>query len=397
MKAVWRCLAAALLVAAGAALGETTPGVFFAEAAPGHSAPTSAAGEPALAAEAKAIAEMWKKRLGPGYETRTDAARHIVFVSALDRRTFDYAVQRLAACLDAQRTCLFPEPLAWNLTVVLPTVADYRTLTPSQKALGHYNPATRTLVSLRLSDVLFHEFTHALHHNDQMSAGQRHPAWMIEGLAMLFQDSEVRDGRIEPRPGLGLETVQAAVREGKVGRLAALAEMRAESFASDAEAAYAHVRFVMLYLHEQGKLRAFYEAYKAGYLADRSGMAALEKVLGKPIEEVEKNWRAWVLALEPPWRPGRAPDAHLGVRMEAEEGGVRVGGFVRGSAAQRAGQLKVGDLIVSVGGRPTPAPRDLTAAVQACQPGETVEIEVIRKGQATIVMQLLGAPPGRHF
>jgi uncharacterized damage-inducible protein DinB len=387
-------LAAALLVAASAALGETTPGVFFAEAAPGDSARTPSAGPGQdLAAEAKAIAEMWKKRLGTGYETRTDAARHIVFVSALDRRTFDYAVQRLAAYLEAQRTCLFPEPLAWNLTVVLPTVADYRTLTPSEKALGHYNPATRTLVSLRLGDVLVHEFTHALHHNDQVSAGQRHPAWIIEGLAMLFQDSEIRDGRVEPRPGFGLETLQAAARENKVRRLAALAEMRAESFSDNAEVAYAHVRFVMLYLHQQGKLRAFYEAYKAGYLADRSGMAAIEKVLEKPIEEVEKDWRAWVLGLEPAWRPGRTPDAHLGVRMEAEEGGVRVGGFVHGSAAQRAGQLKVGDIIVSVGGRPTPAPRDLTAAVQAGRPGETVEIEVIRKGQATIVMQLLGAAP----
>jgi hypothetical protein len=379
VRPIARWLAAALVaVAAGDAAGK-------------GAAPQDPAR--AHAAEAKAIAEMWQKRLGPGYETRIDPARHIVFVSALDRRTFDYAVQRLAACLDAQRTCLFAEPLAWNLTVVLPTVADYRQLTPSPKALGYYNTATRTLVSVRLGDVLLHEFTHALHHNDQVSAGQRHPAWIIEGLATLFQDSEIRDGRIEPRLGLGLEAVQAAARAKKVLSLAALAEMGAASFTAEAEAAYVHARFVMLYLHRQGKLGAFYEAYKGGYAADPRGTAALEKALGKPLSEIQKDWREWVLGLEPPWRPRRAPEAHLGVRMEGAEGGVRVMGFVRGSAAERAGQLKVGDTIVSVGGRPTASPRDLTAAVEACRPGETIEVEVIRQGQPMIVMHLLGAAP----
>jgi hypothetical protein len=37
-----------------------------------------------------------------------------------------------------------------------------------------------------------------------------------------------------------------------------------------------------------------------------------------------------------------------------------------------------------------PKPTDLTAAVQACHAGETVEIEVLRDGRTLVVKQLLG-------
>jgi serine protease DegS len=100
-----------------------------------------------------------------------------------------------------------------------------------------------------------------------------------------------------------------------------------------------------------------------------------------------------VLREEPPWTPAHPPKAHLGVKMQAVEGGVEVLGFLRNSAAERAGRLQIGDVILSVAGQATPLPRDLTAAVQLCRPGETVDIEVIRDGRAMVVKQLLGLMP----
>jgi S1-C subfamily serine protease len=44
-----------------------------------------------------------------------------------------------------------------------------------------------------------------------------------------------------------------------------------------------------------------------------------------------------------------------------------------------------------VDGQATPTAPDLTAAVQACKPGTTVEIEVVRGGEIVVVKQLLEA------
>ncbi len=347
-------------------------------------------GEAERAREAKALADATRARYGQGYETRLDAKRHIVYVSALDRGATDYVVRTLGAYFDAQRTYLFPKPLRWNIVVVVPTAADYRREAPSDGMAGYYDAATRTLTTISLTDTLRHEFTHALHHNDQAAAGQRHPTWIIEGLASLFQSAKVREGRIEVGPGADLKMLQGALREDRVPDLEALMATDPADLARDPELAYGALRYLMLYLHQAEKLRPFYEAYREGYAADRSGRRALEETLGEPLDAIDAAWRKWVLEQELPWEPGRGRTAHLGIRMAPAEGGVRVRGFVGGSAAQQSKRLKVGDLIRSLGGRPTPTPRDLTAAVRASMPGEIVEIEVVRDGETRVLRQVLG-------
>lgn len=347
--------------------------------------------ESRLAAEAKALAEAAQKRYGPGYTTQIDSRRHIVYVSALDPAACSRAMGLLGAYADQQGRLLFRQPLSWNVTVILPTLADYRRPRPTASFAGHYDPATRTLESISLSDVLIHEFTHALHHGDQALANQRHPVWIREGLASLFQRSVTREGRLEMLPGSDLATLQEAAQNRKTHALAALLAMEPQAFLGDAELCYAEAHYLMFYLNQQGKLRDFYEGYKAGYAADPSGGAALARTLGKPLEEIESDWREWVLRQEAPWTPARPRRALLGVKMEAVAEGVRVTGFVRGSAAERAGQLKFGDVVLSVAGQGARTPGDLTAAVQACQPGQTIDIEVIRDGQLVLVRQLLSA------
>jgi len=238
-----------------------------------------------------------------------------------------------------------------------------------------------------------HEFTHALHHGDQVAANQRHPVWILEGLACLFQRSTVREGRLEVLPARDLAGLQDAVRDRKNLALAALVTTEPEAFLKDAGLRYAEAHYVMFYLHQLGKLKDFYETYKEGYAKDPSGAAALVQTLGKPLDEIEADWREWVLRQQAPWAPAQPTKPLLGVKMEAVAEGVRVTGFVRGSAAERAGQLKFGDIILSVAGQHTPKPTDLTAAVQACHAGETVEIEVVRDGRTLVVKQLLGVMP----
>ena len=344
-----------------------------------------------LAADAKALADLHRHKLGAGYETDVDARRHLVYVSALDEKTFQRVKRTLSRYADAQRGLLFQEPFLWNVVVVLPTLSDYRRSSPPGEVAGYYRPATRTLTSISASDVLIHEFTHALHHSDQVRRHQRHPVWITEGLATFFQGAWTQAGTLDASLDASLATVQGAVREESLPSLRELCDMDPETFRRKAEVCYPYVRHVMLYLYREGRLRRFYETYTAGYASDTTGREALETLLGKPLDEIDSAWRAWLLALEPPWTPAHPVAAHLGVRMRPAERGVLVDGFLRGSVAERAGVLKVGDVILSVAGRATPTARDLGQAVRACKPGATVEMEILRDGARQVVTQVLGA------
>lgn len=344
-----------------------------------------------LAAEAKALAELNRRKFGEGYTTRIDNRRHLVYVSAIDPGAFDRVVGMLGPYADAQRSLLFPAPFRWNVTIILPTLRDYRKSRPPAEVSGYYQPATRTLTSMSLSDVLVHEFTHALHHSDQVQVDQRHPVWISEGLATLFQRSRVRAGKIELLPDAGLAVLQESVRQNRVPSLAALCAMDREAFSLDAEACYPHARYVMLYLHRNGKLREFYETYKSHYASDLMGVKALEATLGKPLGEIESDWCRWVLELEPPWKPARPPKTHLGIRMRRVPEGVQVDTFLPGSVAERAKVLQVNDIIISVAGNATPTAQKLAEAVGSCNPGEIVDIEIIRDGRTQVVRHVLGA------
>ncbi len=240
-----------------------------------------------LGAEAAAIIKTTLGRLGEGYKAEVDARRHIVYVSAVDAKAFSRVMRLLAAHYDAQQQLLFTEPVRRNVTVILPTLQDYRKLVPNAKVHGIYSKRNRMLVSISFSNVLIHEFIHALHHNDQISMNQEHPTWIVEGLAMLFQGSRVKNGKLEILTHAGLSVIQEALKKEKAHSLAHLCAMTPRAFMRDARLCYSQARYVMLYLHRLGKLRRFYETYKFSYAVDRTGIKALVDTLGKPLEEIE--------------------------------------------------------------------------------------------------------------
>lgn len=88
---------------------------------------------------------------------------------------------------------------------------------------------------------------------------------------------------------------------------------------------------------------------------------------------------------------GRVHRAALGITVQtaskedaeyaglSEIGGVRIENFSRASPAERSG-LEVGDIIVAVDGKPLQYTAQLQQAVGFRRPGETVEVEVARRG-----------------
>ena len=85
--------------------------------------------------------------------------------------------------------------------------------------------------------------------------------------------------------------------------------------------------------------------------------------------------------------------AYLGVSLQnAASGGAQVATVTEGSPASKAG-LETGDVVVSFDGETITSADDLTSAVLAQQPGDSVEITVERDGSTKTVTATLGTRP----
>jgi S1-C subfamily serine protease len=91
---------------------------------------------------------------------------------------------------------------------------------------------------------------------------------------------------------------------------------------------------------------------------------------------------------------GRVERAYLGVttRERPQNDGAVVVGLARGGPAVRAG-IEEGDRIVALADEEVRNPGDLSAAVNALRPGETVEIRLVRDGDEETVEVRLGERP----
>jgi putative serine protease PepD len=87
--------------------------------------------------------------------------------------------------------------------------------------------------------------------------------------------------------------------------------------------------------------------------------------------------------------------AYLGIQAgETGGNGVYAGAIVRGSPADRAG-LHVGDVIVSIAGKPTPTLADLAAVLARLRPGQKVPVAIVEQNGKKATIQLtLGELPG---
>ena len=82
---------------------------------------------------------------------------------------------------------------------------------------------------------------------------------------------------------------------------------------------------------------------------------------------------------------GSAVHASLGVNTRSVTDGTRDGALVLnvepGSAAATAG-IREQDVVIAVDGKPVGSSEELTVAIDAHEPGDTVTIEVVRGGSS---------------
>jgi putative serine protease PepD len=91
---------------------------------------------------------------------------------------------------------------------------------------------------------------------------------------------------------------------------------------------------------------------------------------------------------------GKATHAYLGVQLAdaANDGGATVGALTSGGPAAKAG-LQRGDVVTAVDGDAVQSSEDLTSAVDAREPGDTMKLTVKRSGADKTVAVKLGTRP----
>ncbi len=344
-----------------------------------------------LAAEAKQIAAEHLQKFGKGYTASYDSPRRLLYISALDKTHLDETTASLAVFADAFRSTLSIEPPTWNITIILPTVDDYKKLTPSEKIKGFYTPSTKTLIAIDRGRVLIHEFTHALHHGDMAAAKQSHPTWICEGFATLFESPVLTSTGLTAQPDARLLVFQKAIRQKNAIAVSDLVKYDSKEFQDSAELCYAEARYLMFYLQDQGVLAKWYDAYKKGYDKDPTGLKAMEKVLGKRAFQIDEDWLKWASELKLPWGELQSAQARLGLQVHADTGGVKVIGLLAGSAAQKAGRIQIGDIITEFNGHKVSNPAEFVGAVRTARANQTVKIILKRNGREMTVLQPLGA------
>jgi len=333
----------------------------------------------------------YRKKFGDRYNYEKDDKYRILFISNSDERTRASLLGALRRYSEALWRDFFVYKPTYTITVLIPrSREDYiKDFGGRPQAAGFYNHASHTLTVNLASGTgtMIHEWTHALHYGDMEGLKQRHPIWIVEGFGSLYEQCTIRDdGTAVGLPNWRLPALQSALKNQPAKRLSWKTVMDPKSKAfKDRKTigmAYAVARYVFYYMQEKKVLRKFYKIYRERYEEDPTGAKFMEEILGKKIDEIEKEWEPWVLGIKYDRGPvpQRQPKVRLGVYLETAEGGVGVSGVVEGSAAEKAG-IRSGDVIVEVEGKAVRRTLDILQALMDRKPGDKVKLKLLRDGE----------------
>ncbi len=351
-----------------------------------------------LDARGEAEFTMLTEKTSKKYTTVRDAGLRLNFASAADSESLAFAreeIARVAAWTEAQ---LFELPRdterdPW-VAVILPTPEDFVRLVRGARSLGgFYDRDNRRLVTQDTGPSLRHEFFHVLHWRHQERLGQEHAYWIAEGLAALLEDVEIDEhGEFVIVPSWRTNIAQRLARSTRFPSIKRIASLdRATYMGSRASANYAVARSLFMFLNEQGKLGAWYAAYTEGFEQDPTGVAALESVLGRPVREIDRVFRMWVLELEQVGEQRRPGSVGLGVEIKAGRGsGPVVSVSIRNWKRGVTTGLRSRDIIKAIDGRDVRSIDDYYRILGGYKAGRTVAVRIVRgKSEMDVPVKLV--------
>lgn len=348
-----------------------------------------------LDAQRDANIEASKVYLPAGAREYRDAELRVVILSAWDPRVLEQAREELTALAAWARAGVFPtilDPAEMALdpwvVIVLPEKDGFdrwqtayfgaRPLATTSYAAvgGAYDHDSKRLVARDLGSTLRHEFFHVLHWRMCTRVGQVHPIWLQEGLCSLVEDCDTVGNTIKPVASYRTNTARRLLKIGSLLPIAKLVSMDRETFlGSRPMANYAQARTLFLFLNDRGVLARWYAAFvQQMVLAQQPGLerekdprlapgASFEEALGKPMKEIEADYRAYVRSLPEVAEQIAAGSASLGVEVEPGSGD---GPLVVSIKRTDGVGLRVGDVILAVDDRPT---RDTPELVRVLSSG----------------------------
>ncbi|MFY9342962.1 MAG: hypothetical protein WAT39_10765 [Planctomycetota bacterium] len=125
------------------------------------------------------------------------------------------------------------------------------------------------------------------------------PSWLNEGLGSLFEQCHEVDGHIAGLTNWRLDGLQEAIEAQRTVKLSELVATSTDEFYGARSALhYAMARYLLYWLQQQGKLRGFYERFRAGAAADPTGSDTLREALGvRDLDDFQPGWEKWVMTL----------------------------------------------------------------------------------------------------
>ncbi|MFI5380966.1 MAG: PDZ domain-containing protein [Tepidisphaerales bacterium] len=343
------------------------------------------------------VLDFLKKELGAHYLYELDETHKLIFASDTDKETLASLKSWLTRQATSQWAQIFEHKPDNYIVVLLPNPADYRKMVPMPGVGGLYSPERRTLICQKMGQVVTHEFTHALHAADIEPLAQEHPIWLMEGLASMFEAGRFEGDTLVPTDNFRLEFLQRAARTRRLIALKRLTEMDQPAFIRNATMAYGQASSLLLYLYDKKQLKPFYDAYKKNWETDKNGQKTLEKVLGKPLAEIEADWKAWMLARKAPVMFTGEQGVVIGAGFAEQNDGLRVQTLAPRGPAARAGVL-LGDVIVGLGEDEVRDQQSLVPLLARHKAGDAVALRIRREHEyLTIPVTLakrsdLGAP-----
>ena len=336
--------------------------------------------------------EQWRATFGEeAYRYELDGERRLAYATALDEVSHREMRRMLERQVDQLVEFLFEAPPSYSVLIAVPTPQDARTLFADIEVGGIYEHHLRRLIARDIGRSLRHEIVHAIHFGHMERLGQPHRLWIQEGLATLYEDYELdADGSVRFLPNDRHNIVWSRARGGRLTPWRELFEMSAELFMAKAIDLYPQARSIFEFVDERGKLARWYQVYVEHFDEDDSGLLAFEITFGTPVEEVERDWRAWVRRRPIVDTRIDRGDAALGIiaQPNAVNDGVVITRMLARSAAERSG-LEVRDVIVSVDGRATRSLAELQAVIGTRHVGERVLVRARREGRYfTVVVTL---------
>ncbi|MSR28208.1 MAG: PDZ domain-containing protein [Phycisphaerales bacterium] len=332
-------------------------------------------------ATARTSLSAWLDRFGGGrYRIEPAARLNLLVASSIDREGLDRTLAMLAKLADALTQTLLERTPEQAVLLVIATPTDAQAYFKDPQQAGLYEHRLRQLVVRDTGSTLRHEYTHAIHHGHMERLGQRHPLWIQEALATLFEDWERGpNNEVVLKPNLRTNEAYELVRKRKDLPWTEFVALDDAAFMTAAVDHYAQARSMLLYAAEMGKLQEWYRALTKGFGTDPTGRRALEQVFSAPIGRIEEQWRAWVMdrgKIDATLADG---DGVMGISVSGVADGVHIDSVQAGGPAQRAG-LREGDVIVQIDATEIRSAGDFLVASARRNAGESLAVR-FRRGQ----------------